>query len=525
MNIHLYLIFIFLILSKLSWSAPLTNISANSKLKHVAIINEYSIAPIILHTIQIHLLKISTNTTLISEIVPLIPKGSKGIIYNTYTNKIYLYSFNSNTQNINTQEIRPADLNLNGQSMLESIKSNWFNEIANNHSRLATTSEMEYSKSILNSSNIKNIAYTSLDGGINWKSNEIPNVKGWVSSTTCSTNNNDDCVAISNVSTNNTTSLFTYISKDGGHNWLSKRLGMFQSGGTGVIDITCNGEHNEHCVVVGSYYNKDKLPLKNMQSPIVYTTFDSGNSWIANYPTAFGNLGSSLNAVSCNGQNGQYCTAIGSYNSGYENYNNTTTFLSYTSTDGGLNWIPHIIEKHAGVSQLKSITCDKNIGQNCIAGGYLDANGTIDIQPIIYTSKNGGNDWESAKPDIPSSMSGGVIKAITCNRENNLFCIAVGSVFSIKGKNSKATIWISTDGGFNWIRSRQEMKASAFTGITCDDNLTYCTVFGHVSDEQKIFPVIYTSKDKGQNWLSQLSGFENNGLIKNIEILGSNIAK
>ncbi len=107
-------------------------------------------------------------------------------------------------------------------------------------------------------------------------------------------------------------------------------------------------------------------------APIVYTTSDNGENWIPNYPETFDSpVGARMSAVSCSGSSGQECTAMGLYYSGYENNSNTTTFLSYTSSDGGKNWVSHILEKHAGVADLNSIKCNYN-GQNCIAVGQLN---------------------------------------------------------------------------------------------------------------------------------------------------------
>jgi photosystem II stability/assembly factor-like uncharacterized protein len=259
-------------------------------------------------------------------------------------------------------------------------------------------------------------------------------------------------------------------------------------------------------------------------APIVYTTSDNGENWTPNYPETFDSLvGARMSAVSCSGSSGQECTAMGLYYSGYENNSNTTTFLSYTSSDGGKNWISHILEKHPGIAELKSIKCNYN-GQNCIAVGQLNDR-PIDAKPLIYKSTNGGADWTYF---IPSEGIGGVLNALTCDKFNQN-CKAVGSVIYSSGKTeiSYPIIYQSKDGGTNWIPKkftgcRGGICGKSFKAISCSNEGKYCTAIASAHSNKKIIPIVYVSLDGGANWRPRdNTSFSNyKDFIRNVESIG-----
>lgn len=386
------------------------------------------------------------------------------------------------------------------------------------------------------SSNKFPFAYVSTDAGVSWARNKINGAIPSIRAITCKGENGQSCVAIGEIYGTpdmNSTTFMAYNSKDGGTSWSSHLLGAFFAGGSGLNAVTCN---EEHCVVVGSYHAGFKPPFKSGQSPIVYNSLDGGNSWAPNYQTPIGTLGSALRAISCKGQ---YCTAVGEFDSGYENYNNTITFLSYTSTDGGFNWTPHIMEKHSSSpSLLTSITCNGDHGQNCVTVGYSAGHDKMVMQPISYRSTNGGIDWTSGS--IPYQEKTGYLNAITCSGNNSQTCIAVGS------SNQHPTVYKSIDGGASWLTQNLNIanyfikdhilpQGGTLNSVVCTNNGKYCTIVGSCWNYipsglngkliPAYFPVIFNSIDGGNNWYRRRSGFvKENAVIRSINSQGISVA-
>ncbi len=278
----------------------------------------------------------------------------------------------------------------------------------------------------------------------------------------------------------------------------------------GINGITCNGENGEYCVAVGGY----SAPKSHI-APIVYTSSDSGKSWAPNYPESFGTYGTVLQAVSCSGSNGQYCTAVGNHSSSRDGkIYNATSFLAYTSIDGGINWTVKVIDEHIGGSgaSLQSVTCNNN-GQNCIAVGFLKE----PHKPIIYRTANGGDDRTSY---IPESTEGGALNAVTCSQNNDQYCMAAGE------KNSVPIIYKSIDGGSSWVIQDNLPRhyKGTFNAITCNNNGEYCTAIGYVSagGRQPTWqwePISFVTYDGGNNWWHRFSAFANqDDAVRNIYV-------
>ncbi|HAT9088727.1 TPA: hypothetical protein JBB31_04030 [Legionella pneumophila subsp. pneumophila] len=373
---------------------------------------------------------------------------------------------------------------------------------------------------------IKSIVYSSTDGGIGWIPHEITGSTGYVRSMTCKGDKGQFCIIVGDAygkgTNGDTTTFLAYTSKDAGITWTKHILGI-HGGASGLSDVSCNGSNGEYCVAVGGF-----TPISNRgrMAPIVYTTSDNGASWTANYPKTFDSLvGARISAVSCSGNSGQNCTAVGLYYSGYENNINTTTFLSYTSSDGGNNWVPHVLEKHAGISELKSVKCNDYDGKTCIAVGTLNS-GPTEMKPVIYKTTNGGADWTNSNPNEGSD---GTLNAISCDKYNQ-DCKAVGSVLYPSGKNNKVSypiIYQSIDGGNSWIAKKfggctNNICAKAFKAISCSDEGKYCTAIGSAHDKTQIISIVYLSFDGGITWYPRFnSSFSNyNDLIHSIESIG-----
>lgn len=365
----------------------------------------------------------------------------------------------------------------------------------------------------------KSIAYSSTDGGIGWEPHEIPGAMGYVRAMSCNGNDGKFCIIVGDAygkSTNGgTTTFLAYTSNDGGTIWTKRILGV-HGAVSGLSDVTCSGDNGEYCITAGGF-TPISSKRQNM-APIVYTTSDNGANWIPNYPKTFDSLvGARIDAVSCDGNSGQNCTAVGLFYSGYENNTNTVTFLSYSSTDGGHNWTPHILEKYAdsGVSRLNSIKCNRDDGQACIAVGAIN-DGTIN-KAIIYRSKNGGAEWSYS---IPSEKVRGELNAVTCDKYNQN-CKAGGSVAG------HPIVYQTKDGGETWTSKqlsgcRGTICPQTIKAISCSDNGKYCTAIGSAHDKKDLIPIVYVSIDDGINWYPRdNSAFSNYGdLIRSIESVG-----
>lgn len=368
----------------------------------------------------------------------------------------------------------------------------------------------------------KSITYASTDGGIGWEPHEISGAAGFVRSMNCKGNSGKFCIIVGDVygqnkndGTVDTTTFLAYTSNDGGATWVKRILGV-HGAVSGLSDVTCSGDNGEYCVTVGGF-----TPIsgkRHNMAPIVYTTSDNGANWIPNYPQTFDSLfGARIDAISCGGSSGQNCTAVGLFYSGYENNTNTVTFLSYTSTDGGHNWISHPLEKYAdsGESRLNSIKCDNEDGQVCIAVGAINDKGVN--KAIIYRSKNGGADWTYF---IPNEKVNGKLNAVTCDKYNQN-CKAGGSMAGYP------VIYQTTDGGVNWSSKqlsgcRGAICPQTIKAISCSDNGKYCTAIGSAHHKKDLVPIVYVSIDGGINWYPRDNpAFSNYGkLIRSIESIG-----
>lgn len=328
------------------------------------------------------------------------------------------------------------------------------------------------------------VSYTSADGGFTWHHHNITNNPSIIQAVTCAGNNNQNCTAIGNASSNdgNKTLFLAYTSKDGGINWDTHELGKHW-GASGLIAVTCNGKDGEYCVAVGVAKPTDP----GWRGPISYTSTDGGSNWIPHFPTPAnqGHYSTTLRSVSCS-KNGQYCVAIGESEDGFENGHNTLVYVSYTSSDGGNTWAMHVIDKrNNGGNFLHAVSCDGETGQYCVAvGGIVN-------QPVIYRSTNGGVDWTAYTPEIPKEEIGGILKTISCNGNNNQYCTAAGSVWHHYSNGHYLLMaldpiaYTSTDGGASWKIlqgfqfSNNNPGDTEINALTCSNDGKYCTLLAY----------------------------------------------
>ena len=281
------------------------------------------------------------------------------------------------------------------------------------------------------------------------------------------------------------TLLSAYISNDGGINWSSKTINRFHLRAGDISGIVCNSENNQYCAAVGSGTRAEN---PNAFAPIAYTTSNHGNSWALHHLPSFGVSGPLLRAISCNGDKNQYCTAVGDL---FSKIKSETTFLSYSSTDGGENWTSNVIERYQGLAKITGISCINN-NQACTVVGTLSGQKS---KAVIYSSIN-GNAWSRYMPPEPDNVDSAFYN-VSCS-SNNYQCFAAGS------SGGHPIIYKSNDGGGTWIKTFSYSDGIAFKSISCDDTGNYCVAlgfgFGYNTYIYKYFPIIYRSQNGGTTW-------------------------
>ena len=330
----------------------------------------------------------------------------------------------------------------------------------------------------------RTMAYISTDNGMDWKPNIIDGVKGVLNAANCDADNGQSCIAVGKYGEKTDTVLAAYYSGDGGVTWSHQIIDRYNLNYADLSGVTCNRETGEYCVAVGSYHYP---PKTNQLAPIIYTKAGRGTNWIPHYPKQYGPWGPHIRNVSCGGNNAQYCTAVGDF---FATTSSETTFVSYSSTDGGKNWRDSVMGTQKGSGQVNAISCVNN-NQLCMAVGTLNANTYSGIsKAIIFISTDGGSSWGSYNPE-PSHYT--TLNSVTCNQDNMLNCVAVGSVTSAPFIYSRGT-WIRLSGG-------------SLKSVTCSNQGKYCTAIGY--DAKKFTPITYTSVNGGETWNRRAFGFVN----------------
>jgi photosystem II stability/assembly factor-like uncharacterized protein len=325
------------------------------------------------------------------------------------------------------------------------------------------------------------VSYISQDGGVNWAAHilEQPDQNSAFFSVSCSGREQQKyCTAVGRVRGDQPV---TYTSTDGGVNWIPHfvqiKNGFFSS-------VVCDGEFGEHCIATGV---TDFGANTRLRAPTMFTSFDSGLSWIPYVLPERGNSNAGMMGISCS--NG-YCVAVGFiYNNVGAGKPTSTTPLIYTSTDNGTNWIsrsiPAVVSGNGGIS-LRSVSCNGDHSQYCTALGNFTSWG----KSITYITKDSGVNWT---PHVllydQDHMS-----AITCSGNTGQNCIAVGEYAS--------AIYTSTDSGVNWTPHAIQQN-SILSGVICSgDASQYCTAVGEfVDSDGKSMPIAYTSTDGGESWV------------------------
>ncbi|MDR3501247.1 MAG: hypothetical protein P4L79_01530 [Legionella sp.] len=342
------------------------------------------------------------------------------------------------------------------------------------------------------------LSYLSSDGGVSWSlPTTLPPILG--SSTTnmlSSVNCNSSGVRCVAVGQYNDGSRSAPLSYTSTDSGMSWALSSTQPAAVGTGN---NNLQDVTCDSTGVKCVAVGYAIVGINTPLSYTSVDGGVNWILSttLPPAQGGVASYAISVACD-NTGIKCAAIGYYNNG-------TRLIpsSYTSTDGGANWsvsanMPP--PSSTGNNVMTGIACSTT-GLKCTAIGYSIASPYI---PLSYTSTNGGVSWSSSTILRPTPSSGPLaLNSIACDN-NGLKCAAVG--YYRNGGNNIPLSYFSTDGGVTWTQSTT-LPASQSTGpntlfsITCDKAGFKCVAVGSYNDGSRLAPLSFTSTDVGINWV------------------------
>lgn len=261
---------------------------------------------------------------------------------------------------------------------------------------------------------------------------------------------------------------------------------------TTLLGLSCD-DSGIQCTAVGYVQNPTSA------FPLSYSTSNGGASW--NAPIQLSPLSAStpsfLLDVHCS-SNGLQCIALGA-SIALE----TTTPLNYISQDGGGTWsAPQAMStpENTNFNVLINISCDAS-NQNCIAVGYSNPPGNE--VPLVYTSSDGGTNWNYAQLTLPANASTGVLLGISCN-STIVQCTAIGY-----GNLANAIIPISyssSDGGSTWgtptlATLPDGAESTVLTQISCDSNTgLQCLALGAATLSGKTIPLNYISPDGGATW-------------------------
>lgn len=233
--------------------------------------------------------------------------------------------------------------------------------------------------------------------------------------------------------------------------------------------------------------------------PSSFTSADGGKNWMLSttLPPAQGVGDHILNSVFCNSSKDK-CTTVGYYLKGSQNIP-----LSYNSTDSGKTWTLSTTlppTQGAGDHILKSVTCDSN-EQQCLSVGYY-FKGTIYI-PLSYTSADGGKNWTPSVTMPPAQgVSGSFLNGVACDSSAQR-CTAVG--YYSNGSQNIPLSYISLDSGKNWTLSTtlppaQGTNSNVLYNVACNSSGLLCLAVGYYISGGRDLPLTYLSTDGGENW-------------------------
>lgn len=356
------------------------------------------------------------------------------------------------------------------------------------------------------------LSYYTTDFGQTWTVSAPNSVGGnsQLNAVSCGDNARQYCIAggyyTPNTGFNNP---ITYITNNGGQTWsssLPNYLGARESVLTGIV---CNGDNAQYCAAVG-YYSPSLSRVA-----LTYYTVNGGVSWLSSIPPSAGST-SELRAVSCVGSQGQYCVAVGSFNSAP---------LAYRSNNSGQTWVTASSLPLVGTSSsaLRAVSCHGDSGQYCTAAGYYTV--SSHLAPIVYNSTDYGDTWSAVIPvQQGNTNSSSVLNAVTCAGTNSQYCMAVGYYTPLGSSNLAPISYVSQDSGSTWTAHilpylGDANSNSALRGVICQGaQAKQCMVAGFYTTSSVLKPITYYTNDGGETWTyvipspeagaSQLSGIK-----------------
>jgi hypothetical protein len=235
------------------------------------------------------------------------------------------------------------------------------------------------------------IRYQSLDKGMNWNYQSMPNRSGLVA---CDNDNGSLCI---NVDVTNDRTILSYTSTDAGMSWMSSPTPPLPPSTSTKIHlnaIACDGKMKS-CAAVGSYESSGSDGI--ITHTLGYITTDSGQTWkTSTSPNVESIFYNSLEAISCDaGEN--RCVAMG-YRGGETS--SDIIPLSYVSSDFGLTWTysstPPPPKNSVPFSDyfdfIDSVTCNWG-NHSCTASGEYFSTSDGKWLSLNYVSSNNGVTW------------------------------------------------------------------------------------------------------------------------------------
>lgn len=350
------------------------------------------------------------------------------------------------------------------------------------------------------------LSYYTTDFGQTWTVS-IPTPAGGagasqLASVSCGDNARQYCIAAGYFRPGAFNNPLTYITQNGGQTWTSN-LPVLQGAGESALNgISCNGEYGQYCTAVGYYSVVGRVAL-------AYYTNNQGSSWVTSSFPAIGTT-SSLNGIDCVGSQGQYCVAVGAYF--LTAPNNFAHPLAYYSVDAGQTWtaassLPMV---GTGASSLNSVSCNGDHGQYCTAVGSYLASSPIPAhaEPIVYNSVDGGNHWIAViPPKQGTSNRGSILNSVSCVGNTGEYCMAVGYYPTGIPSSSLAPIsYVSTNGGTSWTPFFPPYvgdvgAANSLRGVICQGPQgMQCMAAGVYTSSSVSKPITYYTNDGGENW-------------------------
>lgn len=281
-----------------------------------------------------------------------------------------------------------------------------------------------------------------------------------------------------------------------------------------------------NCVAFGLLADKN-----NQFSRVTYSSEDGGKTWGAAVKLQALENNSNYDdelmsgSIACD-ENATKCIATH-----FVILNKIANPVVYKTNDGGKTWsspeiLPVKIDK-VTLAILKyssnningtyiKISCDTSATNCAIAGGVVS---TKVFVPIILSTKNSGNNWQTAnelkkaKNSSPSNIIHGTnLLDIFCD-ETGKECKTVGNTIARNSDfndyfASLPVIYSSHDGGIKWGGPQimptkiKANKSDTLIGISCNPSGQKCTVAGVTFDsgEDRNYIFVFKTTDGGDNW-------------------------